>query len=896
MRKVIAVACLLTIVFLIAPPLITHVAMRLVNNQYPSRSLADARTEAVARSSGALSVISEPNIALSLSSDNLRPLIEETIRVAAAEADLVIDEVHIHFAEQMISFSADIGAKIPDIGAVVVGTATGGVAVASEQRLVVLLPTLDRIQVTSIDITGFRLPGTISNAIAKALNAYVGNINGRIDPIEVETPAKLFTEQDFRIGDRIIEIPDHTVIAASLLIEAERLAWLGEVGQPSELAAGDKKTATAGESEDYSAFRNSFVAKGGQLLETAGLDGIAFAPEFIESLFGDLHSSGGMVARAEASLDAAWRNAHRLAGPDVSVFLPAAELTRIVEPVVREGLQTTAADAGITLSETTLSLGDGTLSLDATGDAEFTNPVAGRASLRISVAVSPVSQGDTLSLLPSLAGIRILSAEAEGVDTTGLLTALNSTLAGLVSGLNEALPAIPINLQPVLIEEIDLAAAASRVSGLTLRPEVIPSASISVERSAILVTRRGIAILADVTTDSVSLPQREQGGHPGSRPDNVGAIEAVFMARTGMIPDGAMESQVRVALSWRRLAEVINALWSDVGGIRATYRFDTGPQRMNSTPIELVEKPTYECTMGRRCVFDSCADSCGGSCDRNCGRLDLWCEARQVECRVSREVCRVACQAVANVEKAACDLEANLEKAGCDAGRAIQAAASHVGGIGRIGGSASVSGFINTSDSILALASDRPAIHVAPAFDGSLSIQGTLSFVPYDIGHILVCPAKGRVSYSTNVTIPRQRPIVKASLTVDTEAGEGQKSDALALVARVHSFEIKARLSPAPAEAILTQNPHLLVVCNPVLGPSIAGLAIFGKAEGLVGSDVIRSLGGSEVAAILTGDLAYESESLVFPINIESTELKIGKTTYSLLPSLGETAIWFTLE
>ena len=892
-RTIVGALVVVTLLLLLSPLVISRVAMGHVNDLYPPRSPSDAQKDAVEKSSSTLLDVSEPNVLVSLSSENVGLLLEETIQFASVDTDLQLDDVDVRFGEQAIAFSADFSGRIDDIGVAATGTVTGAVAVASEDWAVVLTPALDRVQLVSLDVGGFRLPAPLSRTIAAALDVCIGNINGRIKPVEFETPAKFFAQRELRLADRVVEIPEQRVVAASLLVDPDRVAWLGEVAgdRASPMAGGEAEGPRM--SHDYDTFKKSFMRKGSSLFGMVSLDGIAISPELLEEMFGDLHSPGGIDPRAEASLDAAWRNAHLLSGPDVSVSVPGEEVTHILKSSLASRLQTAAAGAGVSLSEPEFTLGDGTLGLEAVGTAEFRNPTPGRATLRISLSVSPVSKGDTLVLLPSLEGIKILSAAAEGVDAAKLVMALNSALTGLQSSLGEALPGVPINLGPFLLEEISLASAETRTTGLTLSPKVIASTSIRLEQAAILLTQREMTVLADVATDSESLVPRDLGVVPEPRPAGVDAVQAFF--RAAVIRGDATEGRVSVGLSWARLAELVNAHWADSGGIRARYTFDTGTQPMDSTAIELVRRPTYECKRGRRCAFDDCGRRCG-SCDRDCGSWEVFCEIEQAACRVKKTGCLAECYAVANTEKAFCDATRELEKAGCELGRLIQGAASHVGGVGRIGGSLRASGAVAADTAVLSLTPDRPGIRFAPEFSGALHLEGTLSFVPYDVGHVLVCPAKGSVGFSADVAIPGQAPTVNVSLTESGGVGAERGAGDLSLVAKLESFRIQGEISPSPAAAILSQNPHLFVVCNPVLGAAVAGLTLFGEAEGLVGTDLIRSVAGREVAALLTGEIDYSTEDFVFSIGVESTELAIGETTYKLLPRLGGGAVSFSLE
>ena len=113
----------------------------------------------------------------------------------------------------------------------------------------------------------------------------------------------------------------------------------------------------------------------------------------------------------------------------------------------------------------------------------------------------------------------------------------------------------------------------------------------------------------------------------------------------------------------------------------------------------------------------------------------------------------------------------------------------------------------------------------------------------------------------------------------------------LTLNAHIDSFDLKAKISPAPVEAILNQNPQLYVECNPVLTGAITGLTIIGKAEGLTGSDIIKALAGKQVSAAFTGNLDYALDGFDIPLKINATDLKLGAQTLTLVPHLSNKAI-----
>ena len=212
-----------------------------------------------------------------------------------------------------------------------------------------------------------------------------------------------------------------------------------------------------------------------------------------------------------------------------------------------------------------------------------------------------------------------------------------------------------------------------------------------------------------------------------------------------------------------------------------------------------------------------------------------------------------------------------------------------MGGIGRIAGDGRAQGVAAADTLALSMTVDHPGLSFAPKITASIKVSGSIDFTPYDVGHFLVCPVKGKAFFSMNVGLPSQQPGVSASLMALPDDPTDPRT--LNLTGHVGAFNLKAKVEPPPVEALLTQNPQLLVECNPVLGATFANVAIAGKAVGLSGSDILKSLAGKNVSAILTGDVDYDVNGFDLPLKIKAPDLIVGDTKQKLQPHLSNQVV-----
>jgi hypothetical protein len=905
-RWLIGVVVGLIVLWFGVPHILGEIAAHYLNERFPPRSAADAQAAAVKLSSEELSRVNSPSLVFSVSSDTLAKLVSGAMQAAGTGLPVTVDQITSHTGSQQISFTSNFSGKLDAYSATVSGTAEGVVSVATTAQGLRLTPALERFQVSSLSLSGWHLPGTLSAALGDELTKFIANVNGQIKPIPLDFGSHLASAQTLSIGGHEVNIPAQSMTASSILVDSDRLIGIAQIN-------GVKAQSRAPETVDFETFKANFVAKGTPLLAGLPKDGVALSPDFVKALFVGLPTPMTPKERANASLAAAWQGVHHLAGPDLSLILTAADINSSVAPMLQKALADAAVKANIALVDSHFILADGRLGVLAAATADLQQPLTGKVTFRVGVVGSPVTEKGSISLLPSLDEFEVMKVETNKFDPGDLVTGVNAVLSGLVRAVTQGLPLIPIDVRPVEIAAVDLKEAAKKTPGLDLQPAFIPATQASLAGAAILISPDGIQILADVDLASPNLAVRSAGADPAPFSGKIEDLKRAFDdLRTAKMKAEPID-KTSLDMSWARLAQIINAKWKDLGGIRATFNFDTGSQSMTPTEIRLVQRPIYACSQRscsyKSCSFHSCADSCQrDGCDWECNKIlgisDLVCEGSKLKCQAEREpkyqACRVACDFSANADKINCDVEANLQKmacdaiavadkAGCDAGNAIQAGLSQVGGIGSIVGDGRAQGVAAADTAALSMTTDYPGLSFAPKIAASIKVSGSIDFTPYDVGHFLVCPVKGKAFFSMNVGLPWQQPGVSASLMALPD--DPTDPQTLNLIGHVGAFDLKAKVEPPPVEALLTQNPQLLVECNPVLGATFENVAIAGKAVGLSGSDILKSLAGKNVSAILTGDVDYDVNGFDLPLKIKAPDLIVADKKQELRPHLSKQVV-----
>lgn len=901
---------LLTIV--LGPGILSSVTRSAIEKSLPTRSLAEAEAEALSVSAPELARLSHADVIFSASETNLAPIIAAALTAAAAEENVLLEDVEVTFVNQGISVAgrADLVDVDRDVEASVRFTGVANLGLDSER--LVITPALSGIEVLNLRAGWLFVPRSVTAVISNLARTAISAINAAVDPVELALPTLAIEGGSIALGAVTIDYPPQEVFASAILIGDDRLLWIGQVSQPS--AAEVPATA-------FPAYRERFLAIAGPMLEGLPPDGLRFAPDILGPIYADLVDTGSLEDRVAAAYERAVTAAQAMYRtdlttwrPDLALFLPSDLIREAVEPELIAKLQAEAKDAGVEVSSAELAFRDGYIEAAIEGVLSYDEPVPARVQLRVVVTAIPTFANGRVEIRPGLQEISIRDAEAEGYDPAAILVPLNGVLAGLVESLDAALPAIPIDVDPYAVGTIDLAGLAE--SGVTFSRDNIEGPVISLSEASVFVTASGLYLMAEVRSDSPSLAEPARGA-PEIAPGFDGLAAYVLpYAQPGLQPpDKAIGG---AALSWSRLAELLNAEFGDIGPLDARVTTEVPNTPFEPTKIELVERPNYQCRGPDDCPFNSCASECRRQdCDYGCPSactkipefrgLKVTFKIRCVEepgCVAGREVCKagretgygacvLACNTAANSEVATCQAANVVRQGACEAGKAIQDLGAEVGGVGLIGGDAGAKPDLGIALAALTLNPNQLAGDVVARVGGTVDVDGSVSFVPYDTMNLLGCP-KGKVSFSTRATIPAQQINLDVSVGKDPQPDDTNGVEDLDLLLTIAPFVVNADINPRPAEAILRDNPHLPFVCNPIIGAAFLSLVTVGRTTALLSDDLVRGATG-DIKSILSGKLEHpvEATKILFPVEV--MEITIGEKTYNLAPDLAGTAIAMTL-
>lgn len=899
---------------LLAPNALQSLARSVIEEGFETRSLADAEAEAISIAAPGLSRMDEAEAILSVSEAHLTPLLKAGLSRAAAEHGIMLDNLEILLGNQGIRVEgvADIMVPGRDISATV--KFLGDAKIGLTQEKLVITPAFSSVEIQELRAGWLFFPNSVAGLLSSAITTAIEAINSTVDPVQVDVPAFAFQGDNVNIGTAKIDIPSQQIAASALLVDEDRILWIGQTAPASEPVAPV---------ETFSAYRDRFRSAARSLLEGLPIDGFRLAPGVLGQVYARLVDSQPLderariaVERARANAGSMYRTDLAIYRPDFALFLPAGQVREAVEPLILDTLKAEAGKTGIEILEAGLDFEAGYLAAFVEGNLAFQKPAPGQAKVRVTITAIPSFVDGRLEIRPGIQEVIVLDAKAEGYDLGGLLVSVNGIAAGLVSSLDAALPAIPIDVEPYSVGVIDLS-KQSHGYGVTFSRDTLDGPTVALSNASVFISKTGLFLLAEVTSDATSLVAPVYGT-PEIAPglDGLEAYALAFAQPGHDVPDPRIGG---AALSWSRLAELINAEFADMGDLGAHVRNRIPRAPFAPTKIELVERPNYQCRGPGDCPFQSCASECRRqNCSYSCPSVGTrvpcptwrepfrWCyqSVEEPVCVAGRETCRagreagygacvLACNTAANTNVAACQAQNVARQAGCELGKRIQDLGAEIGGVGVIGGDAGAAPDVNVGISRLLFNPDQLSGQLTAQLSGTVRVDGSVSFVPYDMMNVLGCP-KGKVDFSTDATLPRQAVTLNISVEKDPDPDETDGVDDLDLLATIAPFSIKADLNPRPAEAILANNPHLPFVCNPIIGAGIVGLTIVGRASALAPDDLVRGA-SDDVAAILSGKFEEPVEATEIAIPIETEELKIGDSTYRLVPDIVGTAIAMTL-
>ena len=174
-----AAVILLGIVF--APGILSSLTRSAIEADLPTRLLADAEAEALSVSAPELARLSNTDVILSASEANLAPIIAAALIAAAAEENVVLEDVDVTFVNQGISLAgkADLADVDRDIEASV--RFTGVANLGFDDERLVITPALSGVEVIDLRAGWLFLPRSVTALISDLATTAITAIGNNRD-------------------------------------------------------------------------------------------------------------------------------------------------------------------------------------------------------------------------------------------------------------------------------------------------------------------------------------------------------------------------------------------------------------------------------------------------------------------------------------------------------------------------------------------------------------------------------------------------------------------------------------------------------------------------------------------------------------------------------------------
>ncbi len=211
-----------------------------VNKLWPPISISSERWATIQIAIEDLKTLTSPNVALSISSQELRKQLVSELTEKVTE----ISNVKIRFGNQLAKISADFYYNNEDPSFAVKGEMTGIITAAIDGTDLIVLPAFKSLHINKVDVDNVPDPNILLPILNKVLKALLININGEISRLpETRTALRIqpFDETDLAkiIKDKgtsgIVEVTSNIINGdfhlkrSSILFDEEKIQILGEM-------------------------------------------------------------------------------------------------------------------------------------------------------------------------------------------------------------------------------------------------------------------------------------------------------------------------------------------------------------------------------------------------------------------------------------------------------------------------------------------------------------------------------------------------------------------------------------------------------------------------------------------------------------------------------------------
>lgn len=867
---------------------------QIVDGAFPPVDYAVAQKDAVQRSLPELAAVTSPSLLLNVPAEELEKAFAEQLRTLKVK-DLTIESAKIEAGPQGFSLTANVSGMIPEPKGSFKAAVKGWVTLSLADNVAQLRPGLSSATLTSLDLDGRFSWGAdaAASAINSLLKAYISNANSQVKPIEYKIdPSQVgLSGQPIVVNlpnDKTVTLPAVTIGKVAILVSPLGLHLIADLDGTPPAAPPSASTC-----DKYDCYADAFWLKADVIKPglKRGTGGVFLADAFVSRL---LTPAFPPIELADLRLDAL-QNLIQALNFDGKVALGASiSAPRLIKTLKHAMGMSLPATPEATFGEPVIELGEQTI--------EITVPVSGKidsASISYKGTIRAggliASTAESLYYRVAVVGLQLESVENTGgpISLAAFIGSLNGLVAQLLPYINGALDKQPISLPLPKIKPVPVATKGIQITPaeLTIPP---PSGVLVIPR----LDKSGLRVLV---VEGVGVPRQTPSAAdigvgraisgslkpqfiPGASAQWIETLAAQGIAlmpgpASGQTPEDyanmlfqqawatALPDQaqwadgmpdIRAAASTGWIVGTANTILQH-NQIAIDIPYDSGTIHYDTGKIRLAENLNASCGAQRSCTRGSCplAHCTTNSCNWNCRRRgpfgtsfdEPFCKTGETACNTRAEAARAACNLKANADQlgcntseeakvAACNIQREAETLGCNVAREVVAAIKLIDGIGTANGDVRATGGAAIRSPVLKFDRGDSVVSLQMNAAANITMKGDINFTPYDIGHILACPFKGKAAIEVHGSIPMQTYTITSSVK---DGGAGQDGSHQ-LQLEFNSVPVKGSLSPAPVDAILAQNPQIFLTCSPVITAPLAGAALLGKVQAFGPGDILGAI------------------------------------------------------
>lgn len=865
----------------------------LVNQAFPPIDFVTAQKAAVVQSFAELNQLQTPGVLLNVPADVLTELFAAKLKTLDSRA-VKIETATLTPVAQGFRVTADISGNINNPKGTFKAKLEGWATVSLAAHVLSVRPGLKSAALTHLNLED---AGWSAEPAARAVNAvlrrYIDNVNGQLKPqtFPIDLSVAGLSDKPITIvlpDKSTRELPAVHLGPAAILVSTQGVHVLADL-QTEGIAAAKPPPCSIDNAECYQrAFRaKAELVKPGLAASKPGLFvADAFVTHVLTPAFPPIDLSNLQLEATNSLMTALSTDGPVAMG--INITGP-----RLIEILTNAATAAAAGFKGTKFGKPTVTLGEQSI--------EIGIPVSGAVegaqlaySGKVKAAGIVGATGDALYYRVALTGLQLdsLAHTAGRINAQQFVESLNRLVSQLLPHLNQAMDKQPIKIPLPALKPIPLSTV-----GVTFTPAALSIPAPSGVQLIPLIDSKGLRVLVVANSSlppsfkahsDVTLLQTLFGRSDLLRIPPVGRFFSTMLAPNATLPEKALASTVPTAESGKpplgdivrkRFADrwattlpampdweqgmpdfraavsagwVIDALSNilEYNQLSINASFDSKPVHYDTGKIRLAGDLRPNCTVPRTCSRGSCPL---GSCSRDgcawhCGDLDLACKAGEAACNVREETKLGACSAAANTNQLACNTAEESKLGACNTLREAEVLACNVAneavraiqkidGVGTANGEARATAAVRMRNPLLHF--DRPTSTVSLEMDigADTDLAGDVNFTPYDIGHVLVCPVKGKVGMKTHGTVPIARMRIATTLS-DVDDGQGTRQLQFAF----SPIPLKGKLMPAPIDALIQQNSQVFVTCSPVLTGLIATAAGVGAIQAFGAGDIIGAV------------------------------------------------------